>query len=242
MSVLILAVAALLTANVCIAGDPYLEVLDRLGRLNSLPRLSADLKARIVASLPKEGEVKTLTAMQRKKLEAVAPVLQTHGREADYLLKVVQARQARLAIYARSVVLITDTALRLLSTAELQALVGHEIGHQYVWDEFEEARKKGDHARLRQLELLCDGVAILTLHRIGSPVSALISGLQALTNSNQMNGIEVDTRSHPTLGQRAQFARQIIPAITGSCHDASTTCKLCCFGTRSNDPCCAHEK
>jgi hypothetical protein len=50
---------------------------------------------------------------------------------------VVESRQAGLAIYARSVVLITDTALRVLTATQLQAPVAHEIGHEYVWDEFE---------------------------------------------------------------------------------------------------------
>ncbi len=211
MKALIVTVAAFLATDVCIAADLYQAALDRLGRLEAPPPLSAELKARIAASLPKEGEVKALTAIQAAKLKAVAPVLKVHGREDDYLLKVVESRQARVAIYARSVVLITETALGVLSATQLQALVAHEIGHEYVWNEFEEARKKGDYGRLRELELVCDGVAILTLHRIGAPVSSLIEGLRAVTNSDQWNGLEVDGRSHPTLVQRAQFARRVTP-------------------------------
>ena len=180
-------------------------------RLAAPPRLSAELKARIVASLPKEGEVTQLTAMQREKLAAVAPVLKAHGREDDYLLKVIEARQARVAIYARSVVLVTETALRVLSASQLQAMVAHEVGHEYVWDEFEEARTKRDYVRMRELELVCDGVAILTLHRIGAPVSALIEGLRVMTASDRSNRLEVDGRSHPTLTERAQFARRVNP-------------------------------
>jgi hypothetical protein len=212
MNILILTVSAFLATDLCIAADLYQAALDRLGRLEPPPRLSAELKARIVASLPKEGEVKALTAMQRERLEAVAPVLTAHGREDDYLLKVVEARQARVAIFARSVVLISEPALRVLSATQLQALVAHEIGHEFIWDEFEEARKKGDHARLRELELVCDGFAVLTLHRIGAPASALIDGLRALTNSNRFRGlVEVDVRSYPTLLERAQFVRLVTP-------------------------------
>ena len=211
MNQLILTLAAFSAIAVCMAADPYKVAIERLERLAAPPRLSAELKARIAASLPKEGEVKTLTAMQREKLEAVAPVLKAHGREDDYLLKVVESRQARVAIYARSVVLITETALRVLSPTQLQALVAHEIGHEYVWDEFEEARKRGDNALLRQLELVCDGVAILTLCRIGAPPSALIDGLRVMTASDRSNGLEVDARSHPTLVERAQFARLVTP-------------------------------
>lgn len=193
------------------AADPYKVAIERLERLEAPPRLTAEFKARVVASLPTEGEVKVLTAIQRDKLAAVAPVLKAHGREDDYLLKVVDSGQARLGIYARSVVLITGTALRVLSPTQLQALVAHEIGHEYVWDEFEEARKRGDYALLRQLELVCDGVAILTLRRIGAPPSALIEALRAITASDRSNGLEVDDRSHPTLFERAQFARRVTP-------------------------------
>src|SRR5262245_38350908 len=194
------------------AADPYKVAIERLVRLAAPPRLSAEPKARTAAALPKEGEVKGLTAVQREKIEAVAPVLKAHGREDDYLLKVVESRQARVAIYARSVVLITETALRVLSPTQLQALVAHEIGHELIWDEFEEARKKGDYARLRELELVCDGVAVLTLHRIGAPAWALIDGLLELTNSNRLNGLEEgDSRSYPTLLERVHFPRLVTP-------------------------------
>ena len=66
-------------------------------------------------------------------------MLKLHGRDTDYLFKVVESPQARIAIHARFVVLITDTALRLLTPSQLQALVAHEIGHEYVWEEYEEA-------------------------------------------------------------------------------------------------------
>jgi hypothetical protein len=211
MNPIILAFASAVGTGICLASDPWAAALARLQRLQPPARLSPELKARVVESLPKEGEVREPTAMQRERLAGLAAVLKVHGREEDYLLKVVKSRQARLAIYARSVVLITDTALRVLSPTQFQALVAHEVGHEYVWDEFEEARKQSDHAKLRELELVCDGVAILTLHRLGAPVSALIDGLRAMANSDRSNGLEVDGRSHPTLSERAQFARRVAP-------------------------------
>lgn len=210
-NVILTVFAALTATRGCSAADEFQAAIERLGRLEGPPRLSAELRARIVASLPAEGEVTALTANQREKLDAVTPVLKAHGREGDYLVKVVRARQARLAIYARSVVLITDTALRLLSARQIQALVSHEIGHDYVWEEFEEARKRSEFARMRELELVCDGVAIQTLHRMGEPVSALIDGLRLMTKSDLANGIEADDRSHPSIVERARFARRVMP-------------------------------
>lgn len=210
-SFILTVLAALAATSGCFAADEFQAAIERLGRLEEPPRLSTELRARIVASLPTEGEVTVLTANQREKLDSVTPVLKAHGREGDYLVKVVRSRQARLAIYARSVVLITDTALRLLSARQIQALVSHEIGHDYVWDEFEEARKRRDFARMRELELVCDGVAIQTLHRMGEQVSALIDGLRLMTKSDRANGIEVDNRSHPSIAERARFARRVMP-------------------------------
>ena len=210
-SFILIVLAALAATSGCFAADEFQAAIERLGRLEEPPHLSVELMARIAASLPTEGEVTVLTANQREKLDSVTPVLKAHGREGDYLVKVVRSRQARLAIYARSVVLITDTALRLLSARQIQALVSHEIGHDYVWDEFEEARKRRDFARMRELELVCDGVAIQTLHRMGEQVSALIDGLRLMTNSDRANGIEVDNRSHPSIVDRARFARRVMP-------------------------------
>lgn len=208
MHLFILAAAALFPVNHFIAMDPYQVAIHRLGTLESPPTLTRELKERIAASLPKEGDVRYLTPIQREKLAAILPVLRAHQRENEYLIKVVESPQARLGLYARSVLLITDTALRLLSTSEIQALVGHEIGHEYIWDEFEEARKRGDYVLLKQLELVCDGVAIQTLLQIGVPVPALLNGLKVMIESDRAQGFEVESRTHPTLKERAKFAQR----------------------------------
>jgi hypothetical protein len=56
-------------------------------------------------------------------------------------------------------------------------LVGHEAGHEYVWAEYERASSARDHARLRELELLCDAIAVVTLHGLGiEPVGEWLVG------------------------------------------------------------------
>jgi hypothetical protein len=191
--------------------DAIDRALDRLRYIEPLPRLTSEQKAQVIAALPTEGEVKTLTAPQRKKVAAVAPVLRAHGSEADYLLKVVESPQARVALHARFVVLMTDTALRVLTPAQLQAVISHEIGHAYFWDEYEAAQKAGDWSRSRELELSCDGVAILTLRRLGATPESLVDGLRALEAANQVQGLTSDpTRhSHPSIAERARFVREL---------------------------------
>src|SRR5579884_4354225 len=164
------------------------DLVQRLEHLGSLPRIAPDLKQRVIASLPKDGEVISLSAENCKKLQSVLPVVNLYGRGEDYLFKVVESPQARVAIHARFVVLVTDTALRLLTPSQLQALVAHEIGHDYVWEEYQEAQNRHDWRRVRELELFCDAVAVYTLISIGVPSSTLIDALRTMAASDERNG------------------------------------------------------
>jgi len=197
----------------CLAADPYTGIFERLNRIAALPQLSPDLKTTIIASLPKQGEVQSLTTAQRRKLDSLAPVLRAHDRE--YLVKVIESLQARIAIHARFVVLITDTALRILDPAGLQAIVAHEIGHEYVWEEYEDARERNDWTRQRELELFCDGISMLTLARIGAAPSTLIDALHIMYASNSRNGLMTDPfrDSHPSLSDRVRFGKAMMKRL-----------------------------
>jgi Zn-dependent protease with chaperone function len=197
----------------CLAADPYTGVFERLNRIEPLPQLSPEVKTRIISLLPKQGEVQVLSVAQRRKLDSLVPVLKAHNRE--YLVKVVESPAARIAIHARFVVLITDTALRILNTAGLQAIVAHEIGHEYVWEEYEDARKRNDWTRQRELELFCDGVSMLTLARIGAARSALIDALRIMYTVNRRNGFMADPvrHSHPSLAERVRFGKAMMKRL-----------------------------
>ena len=103
----------------------------------------------------------------------------------------------------------TSTALQILSAEQLQAIVAHEIGHEYVWLDYESARANGDSRRLRALELFCDGVALFTLARIGVEPRTLIDALRLLEFSDRSNGFVLESYSHPMLPDRADFACEI---------------------------------
>ena len=89
------------------------------------------------------------------------------------------------ALYARAVILVSEAALTLLDADELQASLVHEIGHDYVWTEREHAVQLADHIRLKDLELVCDAIAIVTLHGLGMDVSRLMSGVQKTSRFNR---------------------------------------------------------
>ena len=177
--------------------------------------VSAEEKARIVGSLPPEGEVTDLKAGDLTKLAGLKRVLQLMDRDSVYLVKIIDAPQAGVGLHARSVVLISKTALDLLNTDELQAFAAHEIGHEYVWDEYTRAAERGDRKRLKELELMCDAIAIVTLDRLGVDSSSLISGIEKITRFNRNRlGTALNERNYPTVAERHAFARSIRAWLT----------------------------
>jgi hypothetical protein len=179
--------------------------------------ISPDERAHVLATLPAEGEVAgaDLNAGQRRKLAAVHRVLEVHGREAVYVLKVIDVRGAFVGLHARAVVLISRSALDLLDAAELQALVAHEVGHEYFWSEYFQARRDNDGPALRRLELLSDGIAIVTLWRAGIDPAHLITALDKTVRYNRDRfGAALNEDHYPPIAERRTFGRGLIRAIT----------------------------
>jgi hypothetical protein len=172
--------------------------------------VSAEAKARVVASLPAEGEVMHLSAGAREKLATLTRVLRAGHRESVYEIKVIDVRQAAAGLHGRAVLLISERALNLLSAVELQAIVAHEIGHDYVWEQYERAKRSADRHRLQKLELICDAVAVAILHRLDIDWSALIKGIQKLSHYNRDRlGTALNEADYPTIAQRRHFARAL---------------------------------
>jgi hypothetical protein len=147
--------------------------------------VSGEAKARVLASLPAEGEVTHLSAGAREKLATLARVLRAGDRESVYEVKVIDVRQAAVGLHRRAVLLISEHALNVLGAVELQTVVAHEIGHEYVWEHYEQAKRSADRHRLQELELICDAVAVAILHRLDIHWSALIKGVEKLSHYNR---------------------------------------------------------
>lgn len=176
-------IVALTTSQNLLATDP--RALARfLETARPLP-VSATDKARVLSTLPLEGEVTDFSASARQKLATLTKVLRATGRESVYEIKVIDVPQAAVGLHGRAVILISEPALTLLDADQLQALVAHEIGHEYVWTERERAFQLADRSRLKDLELMCDGIAIVTLHGLGMDVSRLMAGVQKISRFNR---------------------------------------------------------
>jgi len=183
-------------------------VLERLEAVRPVPVTLAEREV-VLATLPAEGEVTGLNDTQQRKLAAVRRVLELHGREAVYVVKVIELPQAFVGLHARAVVLVSRTALDLLGPEELQALVAHEIGHEYFWGEYFRARRDDDRPALRRLELLCDGFAIVTLRRAGTDPAHLSAALEKLVRYNRARFGALNEDHYPAIGERRTFGRRL---------------------------------
>jgi hypothetical protein len=196
------------TPKALLAADP--RVFTAWLETHRPPQVAPDEKARILATLPSEGEITDLDDAGRQKLAALKQLLQATGRDAAYEVKVTDVTYARIGVFARSVVLISKPALIQIDAEDLQALAAHEIGHEYFTVEYERALSVPDHRRLKDLELLCDAFAIVTLRRLGMNPDRLLSGAEKITRYNQkLFAWRIDDRAYPTVAERRRFAREI---------------------------------
>jgi len=179
--------------------------------------VSAQDKAQIMAKLPVEGEVTSFSDAVRRKLTGLSQLLRATGRDSDYEIKVIDIPQARIGLFKRSVILISENALALTDGEDLQALMAHELGHEYIWAEYQRASERGDHKRLKQLELMCDAIAIVILDGLGLDPSRLIMGVERITRYNrEFRGPVVDERGYPTLSERRAFAHAVTAWIASA--------------------------
>ena len=152
--------------------------------------------------LPEQGEVTKLDRAARAKIAALDRLLRAVRRDGVFDIKIIDHPQAVVGLYARAVVLISEQALELVSADELQALVAHEIGHEYVWAAYERAVASKDRSQIRQLELMCDGVAIVTLRQLGIDHSRLTAAVEKIAGFNRLHfGVAVQRERLPDDGR-----------------------------------------
>jgi len=163
-------------------------------------------KAAVLRSLPTEGAVTQLGAEERRKVDSLGPLLRAHGRYTVYDVRIITVPQAWTGLYERAVVLISRPTLTLLSSEELQALVAHEIGHEYVWRQYADAKSHKNTKRLRELELVCDAIAVRTLAREGVSPERLQTAIEKVHWYNRERfGVALNEGSYPSIKERRQL-------------------------------------
>ena len=63
--------------------------------------------------------------------------------------------------------------------------MAHEVGHEYLWSEFEHLRDGRDAPPRQELELRCDAIAVLTLLELGLDPGELVSAVRKVTRFNE---------------------------------------------------------
>ena len=192
------------------------EAIDTfLTRLRPAP-LAAAACGRVIAGLPKEGELQP-SRSEVKKITEAERILEYSARKGVITVKVIDLPHAFVGLYDRAVLLASRHALTLVSEEEFAALVAHEVAHEYVWAEYAVAIQRFDHKRMRQLELHCDGIAVLALRRVGIDPERLVSAVQMLTRFNRFREATENRTDYVPLKERVTFIRAVakLPWRTG---------------------------
>ncbi len=168
------------------------------------PKTSAEVKAQIHAQLAKAEAGQSSEKRNAKLMAAILPLLQFHDRADAIDIKVINTREAVVGVQGRAVLLISENVLRMLSTQELQAVVAHELGHEYFWYELMEARRQNNYERMREIELRCDGIAVIALERLGLDATKLLSALTKIQTHN-VQLATTNSMPYPKADERVHF-------------------------------------
>ncbi|HEV8482068.1 MAG TPA: hypothetical protein VGV87_00810 [Blastocatellia bacterium] len=175
-------------------------------------KVSPEFKAKFIATLP-EQDIVSPSAENRAKLATVEPILKYHDRSSIIDLKVIRLGQPLVLFVAGAIVLISEEALDLFTARELQAVVAHELCHGYFWNEWQQARLNKQSDIMQEIELRCDGLALITMSQLGLDPSQLISAINKLTRSHKGKLINGDF--YPPSEERIQFIRAMIELVKG---------------------------
>ena len=162
----------------------------------------------VIASLPQEGELQPKPA-ELAKIDAARSVVRYHQRAGVVTFKVIEVGHAFVGLHARSVLLASRDALLLVSPDEFAALVAHEIAHDYMWQDYRSAMDRKDYKKMQELELRFDGIAVLTLRRVGIDPENLVSAIQKVTRFNQLRDAVATSARYVPLKERVRFIRTI---------------------------------
>jgi hypothetical protein len=177
--------------------------------------LAPDLRTKVLKMLPKDDLVNP-SADELAKLKTLEPILKYHQRDSVIELKILRATTATAVFLAGAAVLITEPALKILTAAELQAVVAHELGHEYYWTRFELARKNHEYTELQELELRCDGIAVITLEHLGLGSASLISAIAKLNKHNgHSDDSSAQNHDYVAFNERIAFIHRMIELVSG---------------------------
>jgi peptidase M48-like protein len=186
-------------------------------RLRSLRPAAAGTQARARSlALVRSQDLVEPSPVGRAKLAALPPILRYFDREAVTEVRVLRLDLAWAGALDGAAVLVSDRALDLLGPDELQAVVAHELAHEYFAAEYQRARQERRWELVKEIELRCDGVAVLALARLGQAPDALARAIQRLTAYNERRGVRDSPDLAPPPDQRTRFQRALLAQLDAS--------------------------
>jgi hypothetical protein len=189
------------------ASHDDLTIDDFLARLRPEP-IGEDDRAKVLGALPSHGAIRAGVG-DVAKMTLAEDVLAYHRRHGVITFKIIDVTPAYVGLYERAVILVSPSALAMANKEELAALVAHEIGHEYVWADYERAKSGREYRRLRELELRCDGIAVLTLRRLGLNPERLVRAVEMMTWYNEQRHLAADRKEYASRDDRRAFIRAI---------------------------------
>jgi hypothetical protein len=169
---------------------------------------SADRRSRSLALVRKQ-DVIAPSAERQAKLSALHPVLEYLDRDSVVEVKVLRLGLAWAGFLEGAAVLVSDRAVDLLTAEELEAVVAHELAHEYFSDEYEAARNTKRYDTVKEIELRCDAISIVTMRRLGQNSAALLSAVAKLTKFNEGRGFSNNPNLVPSVEERMRFSQAV---------------------------------
>lgn len=116
----------------------------------------------------------------------VEPALKLHRRSAVIELKVFEHQYPVILTKPGAIIAVSLRLLELVGGDDgaLIGIISHELAHEYVAMSFYEASRLRQHARLRELELFCDAVAVASLVALNVDPARYAKILQKVVSSS----------------------------------------------------------
>lgn len=165
-------------------------------------------RATVLGGLPKKGALLPSPG-ELEKIAAAAGLLKYSAREGAVSFLVIDLDHAFVGLYQRSAILASRQLLNIVNKGEFVALVAHELGHDYDWEDYFSAMQTHSHVRMQHLELRADAIGVLTLLRIGGDPEDLVSAVRKVTNYNVRRNAVDNAGDYVPLTERAAFIHAV---------------------------------
>lgn len=143
--------------------------------------------------------------------ERFASILKLHHRENAQALVLFWSDQPSVTNLDGTLIIISSKSVELAeSEAGLVGLIAHEVAHDYLSSSHIIAQLDTDSRCGREIELVCDGIAVATLLRLGLDPAAYAAALERnILSSPEIHRLNQGDLSYPSLETRLKMIRLV---------------------------------